>query len=50
MISYAQNAFILKQAADGVSVADICRKARISQAIVAFGPSMTSWQPVARSA
>jgi putative transposase len=30
--SDAQKAFILKQGADGVSVADICRKAGISQA------------------
>jgi putative transposase len=30
--SDAQKAFILKQGADGVSVADICRKASISQA------------------
>jgi putative transposase len=30
--SVAQKAFILKQAADGVPVADICRKAGISQA------------------
>jgi len=30
--SDAQNAFILKQGADGVPVADICRKAGISQA------------------
>lgn len=30
--SEAQNAFILKQGADGVPVADICRKAGISQA------------------
>ena len=28
----AQKAFILKQGADGVPVADICRKAEISQA------------------
>ena len=28
----AQKAFILKQGADGVSVADICRKAGINQA------------------
>jgi len=31
-ISDAQKAFILKQGADGVPVADICRKAGISQA------------------
>lgn len=31
--SEAQKAFILKQGADGVPVADICRKAGISQAI-----------------
>jgi len=30
--SDAQKAFILKQAADGIPVADICRKAGISQA------------------
>jgi putative transposase len=30
--SDAQKAFILKQAADGMPVADICRKAGISQA------------------
>ena len=30
--SEAQKAFILKQAADGMPVADICRKAGISQA------------------
>ena len=30
--SNAQKAFILKQGADGVPVADICRKAGISQA------------------
>jgi putative transposase len=30
--SDAQKAFILKQGADGMPVADICRKARISQA------------------
>jgi putative transposase len=30
--SDAQKAFILKQGADGVSVADVCRKAGISQA------------------
>lgn len=30
--SDAQKAFILKQGADGVSVADICRRAGISQA------------------
>ena len=30
--SEAQKAFILKQGADGVPVADICRKAGISQA------------------
>ena len=30
--SDAQKAFILKQGADGMSVADICRKAGISQA------------------
>jgi len=30
--SDAQKAFILKQGADGVSVAEICRKAGISQA------------------
>ena len=30
--SDAQKAFILKQGADGVTVADICRKAGISQA------------------
>jgi len=30
--SDAQNAFILKQGADGMPVADICRKAWISQA------------------
>jgi putative transposase len=30
--SDAQKAFIFKQRADGVPVADICRKARISQA------------------
>ena len=30
--SDAQKAFVLKQCADGVSVADICRKAGISQA------------------
>jgi putative transposase len=30
--SDAQKAFILKQGADGVPVADICRKAGISQA------------------
>lgn len=32
MFSDAQKAFILKQGADGVPVADICRKAGISQA------------------
>ena len=31
--SDAQKAFILKQGADGMPVADICRKAGISQAI-----------------
>ena len=31
--SDAQKAFILKQGADGIPVADICRKAGISQAI-----------------
>ena len=31
--SEAQKAFILKQGADGMPVADICRKAGISQAI-----------------
>ena len=30
--SDAQKAFILKQAADGIPVVDICRKAGISQA------------------
>jgi putative transposase len=30
--SEAQNAFILKQGKDGLAVADICRKAGISQA------------------
>jgi len=30
--SHAQKAFILKQGADGIPVADICRKAGISQA------------------
>ena len=30
--SDAQKAFILKQAADGMPVADVCRKAGISQA------------------
>ena len=30
--SNAQKAFILKQGADGIPVADICRKAEISQA------------------
>lgn len=30
--SDAQNAFILKQGADGMPVADICRRAGISQA------------------
>ncbi len=30
--SYAQKAFILRQGNDGVPVADICRKAGISQA------------------
>ena len=30
--SDAQKAFILKQGADGVPVADICRRAEISQA------------------
>ena len=30
--SDAQKAFILKQGADGISVADVCRKAGISQA------------------
>jgi putative transposase len=30
--SDAQKAFILKQAADGIPVADLCRKAGISQA------------------
>ena len=30
--SDAQKAFILKQGADGIPVADICRKAGISQA------------------
>lgn len=30
--SDAQKAFILKQGADGIPVADICRKAEISQA------------------
>ena len=30
--SNAQKAFILKQGADGIPVADICRKARVSQA------------------
>ncbi len=30
--SEAQKAFILKQGADGIPVADICRKAGISQA------------------
>ena len=32
MFSDAQKAFILKQGADGVPVADICRKAGISPA------------------
>jgi putative transposase len=32
MFSDAQKAFILKQGADGIPVADICRKAGISQA------------------
>ena len=31
-VSDAQKAFILKQGADGVPVAEICRKAGISQA------------------
>jgi len=31
--SDAQKAFILKQGADGMPVADICRKAGISQAV-----------------
>ena len=31
-LSDAQKAFILKQGADGIPVADICRKAGISQA------------------
>jgi putative transposase len=31
-LSEAQKAFILKQGADGVPVADICRKVGISQA------------------
>jgi hypothetical protein len=32
--SEAQKAFILKQGADGVPVAEICRKAGISQAVI----------------
>jgi putative transposase len=32
LFSEAQKAFILKQGADGMPVADICRKAGISQA------------------
>jgi putative transposase len=32
----AQKAFILKQGEDGVPVAEICRKAGISQAITAI--------------
>jgi putative transposase len=41
--SDAQKAFILKQGADGVPVADICRKAGISQATTSTGRrSMTA--------
>jgi len=35
--SDAQKAFILKQGSDGVAVADICRKAGISQAPISIG-------------
>ena len=35
--SDAQKAFILRQGADGVPVADICRKAGISQATYTKG-------------
>ena len=37
--SDAQKAFILKQGADGMPVADICRKAGISQATYFIGRS-----------
>jgi putative transposase len=40
--SDAQKAFILKQGADGIPVADICRKAGISQATTSTGKSGTT--------
>ena len=40
--SDAQKAFILKQGADGVPVADICRRAEISQATTSTGRRSTT--------
>ncbi len=40
--SDAQKAFILEQGADGVPVAEICRKAGISQASTSAGKSATT--------
>ncbi|YBW40251.1 putative transposase [Nitrobacter sp. TKz-YC01] len=40
--SDAQKAFILKQGSDGVPVADICRKAGISQATYSTGERSTT--------
>ena len=40
--SDAQKAFILKQGADGVPVADICRKSGISQATYSIHPPITT--------
>jgi putative transposase len=42
--SDAQKAFILKQGADGVPVAEVCRKAGISQATY-FCQSALDWDP-----
>jgi putative transposase len=39
--SDAQKAFILKQGDEGVTVAEICRKAGISQALTAIGKGST---------
>ncbi len=40
--SDAQKAFILKQGKDGMPVADICRKAGISQATTSIGRRSTT--------
>jgi len=43
--SDAQKAFILKQGTDGVPVADICRKAGISQATYFKLEEKVRWPP-----